>query len=116
MVNLRPETDPETEYVAFDRPRVLRVLARIIADLLAGYPPIAAEEQPEIRTPRPGQPATGDGWRSPTHPPERLSAREERAALWAALGLPPHERRSSPTPRKSGSGPSRLGVVSERVR
>ena len=32
-MNLRPETDPETEYVAFDRPRVLRVLARIIADL-----------------------------------------------------------------------------------
>ena len=27
VVNLRPETDPETEYVAFDRPRVLRVLA-----------------------------------------------------------------------------------------
>src|SRR3954454_5346244 len=47
VVNLRPETDPETEYVAFDRPRVLRVLARIIADLdeLAGYPPIAAESQ-----------------------------------------------------------------------
>jgi hypothetical protein len=46
VVNLRPETDPETEYVAFDRPRVLRVLARIIADLddLAGYPPIAEEE------------------------------------------------------------------------
>ena len=43
VVNLRPETDPQTEYVAFDRPRVLRVLARIIADLdeLAGFPPIA---------------------------------------------------------------------------
>ena len=26
-------------------------------------------------------------------PPKRLSAREERAALWAALGPPPHERR-----------------------
>ncbi len=46
MVNLRPETDPETEYVAFDRPRVLRVLARIIADLddLAAYPPIAEDK------------------------------------------------------------------------
>ena len=45
VVNLRPETDPETEYVAFDRPRVLRVLARIIADLdgLAGFPPLAEE-------------------------------------------------------------------------
>jgi hypothetical protein len=46
VVNLRPETDPETEYVAFDRPRVLRVLARIIADLdeLSGFPPRAEEE------------------------------------------------------------------------
>jgi hypothetical protein len=46
VVNLRPETDPETEYVSFDRPRVLRVLARIIADLdeLAGFPPRAEEE------------------------------------------------------------------------
>ena len=67
VVNLRPETDPETEYVAFDRPRVLRVLARIIADLdgLAGFPPIADEEVKkggaEAR-----RAATGDGWRSPT--------------------------------------------------
>ncbi len=67
MVNLRPETDPETEYVSFDRPRVLRVLARIIADLdgLAGFPPIA-EEEAKKEAPRPDAPATGDGWRSPT--------------------------------------------------
>src|SRR3954453_18886505 len=46
VVNLRPETDAETEYVSFDRPRVLRVLARIIADLdeLASYPTIPEEE------------------------------------------------------------------------
>ena len=46
VVNLRPETDPETEHVWFDRPRVLRVLARIIADLddLAGSPPITEEK------------------------------------------------------------------------
>src|SRR4051812_47112940 len=45
VVTLRPETDPETEYVAFAPPRVLRVLARIIAalDELAGSPPIDAE-------------------------------------------------------------------------
>src|SRR3954465_1612086 len=49
VVNLRPETDPETKYVAFDRPRVLRGLARIIADLdeLAVYPPIAGEGRTE---------------------------------------------------------------------
>jgi hypothetical protein len=45
-VNLRPESDPETKYVSFDRPLVLRVPARIIADLegLAGFPPIAEED------------------------------------------------------------------------
>src|SRR5947199_9926816 len=52
VVNLRPETDPETESVAFDRPRVFRVLARIIADLdeLTGYPPIGAESRAEGKT------------------------------------------------------------------
>jgi hypothetical protein len=32
-VNLRPDEDFETEFVAFDRPRVVRVLERIAADL-----------------------------------------------------------------------------------
>jgi hypothetical protein len=32
-VNLWPETASETGYVSFDRPRVLQVPARIIADL-----------------------------------------------------------------------------------
>ena len=30
-MNLRPESEAETEFVPFDRPRVLRVLARIAA-------------------------------------------------------------------------------------
>ena len=53
-VNLRPETDPETEYVSFDRPRVLWVLSHIIADLdeLAGYPSIADEEQATVEDPK----------------------------------------------------------------
>ena len=33
VVNLRPETEVETEFVRFDRPRVVRVLERIAADL-----------------------------------------------------------------------------------
>jgi hypothetical protein len=33
VVNLRPDADVETEFVAFDRPRVVRVLERIAADL-----------------------------------------------------------------------------------
>ena len=64
VVNLRPETDPETEYVAFDRPRVLRVLSHITADLLAGYPQIADEEQAKVEDPEAPPPATAI--RSPT--------------------------------------------------
>jgi hypothetical protein len=33
VVNLRPDEDFEKESVAFDRPRVVRVLERIVADL-----------------------------------------------------------------------------------
>ena len=94
VVSLRPEGDPETEYVSFDRPRVLRVLSRIIADLdrLAGFPPIADEEAKkggaEARRVRHRRRLA-----EPDPPLKRLSAREERAALWAALGVPPHERK-----------------------
>ncbi len=93
VVNLRPETDPETEYVAFDRPRVLRVLARIIADLdrLAGFPPIAEEEVKkggaEARRARHRRRLA-----EPDPPPKQLTVREERAALRALLKLPPSEK------------------------
>jgi hypothetical protein len=33
IVNLRLDTDVETEFVSFDRPRVVRMLERIAADL-----------------------------------------------------------------------------------
>jgi len=33
VVNLRRDADVETEFVGFDRPRVVRVLERIAADL-----------------------------------------------------------------------------------
>ena len=38
VVNLRPDGDVETEFVSFDRPRILRVLARIAADLCLVQP------------------------------------------------------------------------------
>jgi hypothetical protein len=65
VVNLRPET----EYVAFDRPRVLRVLARIIADLddLAGNPPIAEEEATQREDAEARRVRHRRRWRSPTH-------------------------------------------------
>ena len=95
VVNLRPETDPETEYVAFDRPRVLRVLALIIADLdvLAGYPPIAAEGRTEGKTAAARRADHRRRLAEPDPPPKRLTVQEERAALWDALGRSPHKRR-----------------------
>ena len=93
VVNLRPETDPETEYVSFDRPRVLRVLTRIIADLdeLASFPPLADKEakneNAETRRVRHRQRLA-----EPDPPPKRLTVREERAALRALLNLPPSEK------------------------
>jgi hypothetical protein len=93
VVNLRPETDPETEYVAFDRPRVLRVLARIIADLdeLAGYPPIDAESR-EGKNAEARRAHHRRRLAEPDPPPKRMTVQEERAALWDALGRPPHKR------------------------
>ena len=93
VVNLRPETDRETEYVSFDRPRVLRVLARIIADLdgLAGFPPVGEEEakkgSAEARRVRHRRRLA-----EPDPPPKRLTVREERAALLVMPDLPPSEK------------------------
>ena len=94
VVNPRPETDPETEDVAFDRPRVLRVLARIIADLdaWAGFPPIADEEVAKVEDSEARRVRHRQRLAEPDPPPKRLSMREERAALHALLDLPPSER------------------------
>jgi hypothetical protein len=94
VVNLRPETDPETEYVAFDRPRVLRVLNRIIADLdeLAGLPLIADEEEAKGEDAEARRIRHRKTLAEPDPPPKRLSMREERATLRALLDLPPSER------------------------
>jgi hypothetical protein len=94
VVNLRPETDPETEYVAFDRPRVLRVLARIIADLddLAGFPPLADEEKGQAEGAEARRIRHRQQLAEPEPPPKRLSMREERAALRALLDLPSSEK------------------------
>ena len=93
VVNLRPEPDPETEYVAFDGPRVLRVLGRIISDLdvLSGLPPQADEEckdeDAEARRVRHRQQLA-----EPEAPPKQLSVREERALLRTLLDRPPYDR------------------------
>jgi hypothetical protein len=93
VVNLRPATEEETEFVPFDRPRVLRVLARIAADLdELAHSPIATgaatadgQEDPRARHRR--------RLAEPEPTPRRLSIQEERAALRQALGFPPSTRR-----------------------
>jgi hypothetical protein len=93
VVNLRPESEEETEFVPCDRHRVLRVLARIAADLdeLARRPREDTEELAagqEERRARHRQRLA-----EPEPQPRRLSQREERAALRQAKRLPPYERR-----------------------
>jgi len=94
VVNLRPETDSETEYVSFSCPRVLRVLARIIADLdeLAGFPPLADAEEAKGEDAEARRIRLGRLLVKPDPTPKRLTMREERAALRAMLYLPPSEK------------------------
>jgi hypothetical protein len=95
VVNLRLETDSETEYVSFDCPRVLRVLPRIIADLddLAGFPPLADAEEAKGEDAEARRVRHRRRLAEPDPPPRRFSMREERSMLRALLDLPPSERR-----------------------
>jgi hypothetical protein len=90
VVNLRPDEDVETDFVAFDRLRVVRVLERIAADLdnlsLVPNDPHADKESnrhdPRARHRHElAEPSRRE--------PKKLSHREQRTALRAALGLPP---------------------------
>jgi hypothetical protein len=88
VVNLEPEFHDQRDFVAFDRPRVLRVVRRIADDLdeLSRAPArrsvptqsagdAAAERRRQLAEPPPV--------------PPRLSQREERAQLRTKLGLDP---------------------------
>jgi hypothetical protein len=90
VVNLRPETEVETEFVRFDRLRVLRVLERIAADLddlsrLSNNDAHADKES----TPRDARARHRHELAEPPPEPKKLSHQEQRRALRAALGLPP---------------------------
>src|SRR5262249_56937680 len=92
-VTLRPESDPETKYVPFARPRVLGVRAHILAarEGLPAPPPVAEEDVKkggvEARRARHRRQLA-----EPDPPPKPLTVREERAALRALLNLPPPEK------------------------
>ena len=89
VVNLRPETEVETEFVRFDRPRVVRVLERIAADLddLSRLPNDAHADKES--TPRDARARHRHELAEPPPEPKKLSHQEQRRALRAALGLPP---------------------------
>jgi hypothetical protein len=90
VVNLRPDEDVETEFAAFDRPRVVRVLERIAADLdtlsLVPNDPHPDDKESNHHDPRARH---RHELAEPPPKPKKLSHREQRTALRAALGLPP---------------------------
>jgi hypothetical protein len=61
---------------------VLRVLARIIADLdeLTGYPPIGAESRPKGKNAEARRAHHRRRLAEPDPPPKRMTVKEERAA------------------------------------
>jgi hypothetical protein len=90
VVNLQPDTDTETEFVRFDRAQVLRVLARIVADLdeLTGKPLAAVEDQAQA-----DEAARARHRRrlaESEYPRKPLTQREQRAVLRKTFGLPPY--------------------------
>jgi hypothetical protein len=90
VVNLRPDTDDHTQFTRFDHPRVMRVLARITADLdtLARRDPREKAEVPEDDT----DPLTRHQRRlaEPEEKPRGRTAKEQRDAIRKAAGLPPY--------------------------
>jgi hypothetical protein len=89
VVNLRPDTEVEAEFVSFDRPRVVRVLEQMAADLddLSLLPNDAHADNES--NPHEAQARHRHELAEPPREPKKLSPQEQRRALRAALGLPP---------------------------
>ena len=88
-MNLRPDTEVETEFVRFDRPRVRRVLERIAADL-EHLSQLSNEAQDDKESnPQDAQARHRHELAEPPRKPKKLSHQEQRRALRAALGLAP---------------------------
>ena len=89
VVNLRPETDDHTQLTRFDHPRVMRVLARITADLDAlarRDPQEAAVLEDEADPLKRHQRRLAE----PEEKPRGRTAKEQREAIRKAAGLPPY--------------------------
>ena len=88
VVNLRPDTDDHTQLTRFDHARVMRVLARITADLEA-----LARRDPQDEAAGPeddADPLKRHQRRlvEPEEKPRGRTAKEQREALRKAFGLP----------------------------
>jgi len=90
VVNLRPDNDAKTEFVRFDRSRVLRVLSRIVADLDELACGSNGTNSVDIVDNEEAQAKHRQRLAEPEPKPQRLSQREERDALREACGLPPY--------------------------
>lgn len=89
IVNLRPETEEETEFVSFDRRRVLKVRNRMAADL-DDFSQRSAEEMKGSMWSEEGLDSQARHRRQLAEPPPKgPSQRDQRAALRVKLGLPP---------------------------
>jgi hypothetical protein len=88
VVNLRPDTEDATEFVRFDQARVLRVLARIAADLnaLARHNPITETTSP-AESMDPSMRHRRRLAKPEEEPPRGRTAKEQREALRNAWGI-----------------------------
>jgi AraC-like DNA-binding protein len=90
VVNLRPDTEDDHEFVPFDQARVLRVLARIAADFdvlaceTSGSEAARPAENVDLRTRHRRRLAV------PEEPPRGRTAKAQRDAIRKAAGLPPY--------------------------
>ncbi len=92
VVNLRLESDPQTEYMRFDGERIQRILSRIAADLEELARRWGGREEAPSSLSQPEEAEEVRHRRRLAEPPaqaRRLSPYEERNALRAEAGLPP---------------------------
>jgi hypothetical protein len=87
IVNLRLDTDVETEFVSFDRSRVVRVLERIAADLdnlgLVQKDPQADKESNQSDPQAPHRRELAE----PPREPKKLSQREQLTTFASGAGI-----------------------------
>ena len=96
VVNLRPDTESETEFVRFDRLRVVvRVLERIAADLDDLSRPLNDAHADKESNPHDAQTHHRHESAEPPREPKKLSHQEQRRALRAALGLHYYKSRTT---------------------